>query len=99
MEELCRKNHDPLIFSSAYLSGLSWSGDDNVSAIGIPSDFERHEVNPVDPAPGPTITSILDFRKLIGPEDWKKGFIIEEGTMKHFIYYNWQKATQLIEPK
>ena len=57
---------------------MSWCGDEKVNAIGIESDYETGEE---ESPPGPTITSILDFRKLLEPENWKKGFLIEEGTI------------------
>ncbi len=63
--------------------GFSYNGDKKANAIGIKtkkeSDTEDKKNDSYEP-PGPTITSVMDFRKTLGG-DFKDHFVIEDGNL------------------
>ena len=63
--------------------GFSYNGDKKANAIGIKtkkeSDTKDKKNNRYEP-PGPTITSVMDFRETLGG-DFKDHFVIEDGNL------------------
>ena len=57
--------------------GFSYNGDEKTNSVGIETKHVTgsHSKEP----PGPCITSVMDFRKVIGG-DFKNHFVIEDGT-------------------
>ncbi len=63
--------------------GFSYNGDKKTNAIGIKSKKEsdtEDKKNDSDEPPGPTITSVMDFRKTLDG-NFKDHFVIEDGNL------------------
>ena len=57
--------------------GVSYNGDKRANTVGI--NTEKGDKNNCQEPPGPTITSIIDFRKTLGG-DFKGHYVIEDGS-------------------
>ena len=55
--------------------GISYNGDNISNSVGV----ETKDMASAQPPPGPCITSIADFRKVIGGS-YENHFVIEDGT-------------------